>query len=187
MRLGLLSLSLVAACVTTQGLMAQDEPPRQGSFARVGLGFGAARNRDSYGTGRDARGLVASVHAGGGGRRVQAVLQLDWQPFPVEVPFRDEDVSFVYAIDAVQFFLDRHVYLRPGLGLALARWSSPAEVRREGSYLAAALALGAEWRVVGARWLSFELSWRGASGLCFETCSFAATRLLGLQALVPFY
>ncbi len=185
MRAALICLSLVATNPATHALPAQEEPARSGPFVRFGVGLGNASSHDTYGSHADKTGVLGGVHVGIGSRRLQALVEAHWQPFKLPVPFRDDAVRLVYLLGSLQWFPGRQAYVRAGLGLAHGSWSGPAGRRTE-NYPAAGLSFGVEIRTLG-RWLAYEAWWRGATGLCFENCSFAGTRVLGAQALVPFY
>jgi hypothetical protein len=163
----------------------QTEPPRSGPFLRLGAGLGQATSNNTGLRHEGKTGLLGDLQVGTGGRRVQAVFEVDWQAFKLPVPFREDAVSLVYLLGSFQWFPGRQVYVRGGLGVARGNWSGPSE-RDPENYPAAGLALGIEARTFG-RWLAFEGVWRGANGLCFDTCSLKDARLLAVQVLVPFY
>jgi hypothetical protein len=179
------ALLMLAAGSPVPQTGAQGEPPRRGQFLRLGAGLGNATNTITGGNGtNDATGFLGSVHAGFGGQRLQAVLALDWQPFRVQSAIADEAVRLWYLLGGVQFFLNRQIYLRPSVGLARGNWSGPAAAVSDEGYVAAGIALGAEWRAWRRQWLATELGVRGAT--CFGDCSFE-TRLLSLEVMFPFY
>ena len=186
------TLLLLMAGIPMSLAGAQDEPPRSGPFARVGVGLGNATNTRFVGT-NDATGVVGSVQAGVGGQRVEFVLAFDWQPFKVESPVAEGDpfgageaVQFWYLLGGVQFFLNRNIYLRPSIGYARADWSGPAAAERAQGHVAAGLAFGGEWRVLRRQWIAAELELQGAADIQPDS-PISETRLVSLKVMVPFY
>jgi hypothetical protein len=99
----------------------------------------------------------------------------------------DRGARLWYLVGGLQIFVDRHVYLRPGLGLGQADWVTPCTVYcPPEQYIVAGVSVGGEWRVGPDRWLDAELGWRDASCTPLTECS-GLFRLFTLQILVPFY
>jgi hypothetical protein len=182
-KLAMISTSLLTAA--GPGLLAQDEPPRNGPSLRFGGGLGVATSQRNDGSSESRVGPLADLQLGVGGRRVQLVFEIHWQPFKVPVPRTGDAVRLIYYLGSLQVFLDRRVYLRGGVGLAHANWSGSSGARAE-TQLAAGLAAGFETRVLG-RWMALEAVWRGATGICFDDCTYGGNRVLAVQVLIPFY
>lgn len=179
----LFSTLLLSVAAFRPALAAQEEPPRSGVFIRVGGGGGYAISHDTDDNSENVATPLAALHLGTGGRRVQGVLEVQWQPVKLSVPPGDRALSQLYFLASLQWFVQRQLYFRGGIGGVHQTWS-----RGGGDASAAALGftVGFEARTFG-RWLAFEALWRGTYSLCFEECGFAGTRLWGAQVLVPFY
>lgn len=182
----------LAAAAPRSTAAAQAEPPRNGPFARVGLGIGNATSDAFSGPTEDASGILASAHAGFGGRRVQFVLAFDWQAFRIEDPgeYRGDPSSagagrFWYLLAGVQLFISPHVYLRPALGYAKSSWSGPGAAFQDTDHAAVGLAFGGEWRL-WRRWFAAELGLQGAAAVAADGFT-STTRLLSARVMMPFY
>lgn len=196
---------LLAFPLVSMPAVGQFEPPRSGAFARLGAGLGTAQAHATGGLGDRKVGPLGDLQLGTGGQRVQFVLEVHARSFRFRVPlsvFGDDTLRVQYLFAGLQWFLDRQVYIRASLGSARGKWSGlasteltdgagnrvsgPAIEGRTEGYPAAGLALGLEARTFG-RWLDYEVWWRGATALCFESCAFSGERLVGIHVLVPFY
>jgi hypothetical protein len=116
------------------------------------------------------------------------VIDFMWQPFRVP-PDAGHGAWLWYLTGGVQIFVDRQVYLRPGLGLGQAYWATPTPCTvgcPPEQYIVVGLSVGGEWRVGRARWLGAELGWREASCTPLTECK-VLFRLFTLQILVPLY